>query len=334
MYYNIKVKRFVLKSTILFILLMTISTPFVMHAESSINESDVNVEINPQNPAPGKNVTITVSSYSANLNRAQIDWKDNAGNVLSSGVGSTSYSLVAGGPNSDVNVQVYITPYGDSTAVVKQIFIHPTDVDILWQSIDGYVPPFYKGKALPTSESVIRAVAMPNAGAVANNNNIVYTWKLEHNTMSKFSGYGKDSFTFENSYLRNTEHINVSASSVNGSYNAENSITIPIQKSKVLFYLKNQDGTVNYSNALADNSQISGEESTIVAEPYFFPLTSGAGSLKYTWKINGGAIDTPRNPLSLTIRPASTGGYATISLSIDNISKLFQSVSNTLKLNL
>lgn len=327
-------KRFILKSTILFILMLIISTPFLTHAELSINQNDVNIEINPQNPAPGKDVSITVYSYSTNLNKAKIEWKDNGGNVLLSGTGETTYTLRAGGPNSDINIQVHITSYGDSTAIVKQIFIHPTDIDILWQSIDGYVPPFYKGKALPTSESVIRAVAMPNAGAVANNNNIVYSWKLEHNTMTKFSGYGKDSFTFQNSYLRNMEHINVSASSVSGSYNAENNITIPIQKSKILFYLKNPDGTTNYSNALTNDSTISGEESTFVAEPYFFPLASALGSIKYNWKINGSSIDTPRNPFNLTIKPASTGGYATISLSIENISKLFQSVSSTLKLNL
>jgi hypothetical protein len=313
---------------------MLITVPFISSAESGLTERDVNIELNPAIPVPHKNVTATLTSYTTDLNKALIEWKDASNNVLLSGTGEKSYTVNAGEPNSDINIQVHITPFGDSNPIVKQLFIHPADVDILWQIDDAYTPPFYKGKALPTSESIIRAVAMPNAGASSTKSNIVYIWKLEHNTISKSSGYGKDSFIFKNSYLRDVEHIEVNASSVNSSYSATNNVTIPIGSANILFYLKNSDGVVEYNKAITANTTISSDESTIVAEPYFFPIKSGAGNLVYSWKINGESINTPRNPLSLTIRPASTGGYATISLSIENVAKLFQNVSANLRINL
>jgi len=50
----------------------------------------------------------------------------------------------------------------DSThRIDKEIVIEPAQLDILWESTDSYVPPFYEGKALPSIESTIKVVALP-----------------------------------------------------------------------------------------------------------------------------------------------------------------------------
>jgi hypothetical protein len=325
------VKRYTVKCAIYLILAVLISIPFISNAISGVGEGDIQIELTPQIPIPGKSVTVTLTSYATDLNKASISWKDSANNVLISGVGETSYELTAGAPNSNIVLIISIIPAGDTVAISKQISIHPSDVDILWQVENAHTPPFYKGKALATSESVISAIAMPSGGAVARGkSNLVYVWKLEHNTINKSSGYGKDKFQFKNSYLRTIEHVDVNASSVNGSYNASNTVAIPIVDAKLLFYLKNDHGMTEYKKALSDDTELLKDEATFVAEPYFFPMDDA----DFTWKINGATISTPKNPQILTIRPASKGGYATISLSIESISRLFQSISSTLKLNL
>ncbi len=328
-------KRYPLTFSLCLVVLMLLSMPFVSKAESGVSESDINIELNPQVPTPGADVTATLSSYATDLNKASIKWQDASGNVLSSGIGDVSYTISSGGPNTNISIQVSITPAGDSTPIIKQLSIHPSSVDILWQIEDSHTPPFYKGKALATSESIIKAVAMPvviRKNTASNNN--VYIWKLEQKNITKSSGYGKDAFEFKNSYLRDVEHIDVNASSVDGSFHAENTITIPILNSKLLFYLKNPDGVINYNQAVGDSTQIYGNESTLVAEPYFFPKVSAGGDVTYTWQINGSPINTPKNPTVLTFRPTGSGGYATISLAIEHASKLFQSVASSIKLNL
>ena len=76
------------------------------------------------------------------------------------------------------------------------------------------------------------------------------------------------------------------------------------------------------------------DEMTIVAEPYFVSLNSKRGDFTYKWQVNGSMIPTPTKKTELTVRPSSHGGYATIDLTIENMSELFQKVSNQLKLNL
>lgn len=309
---------------------MSISLP--SYGLGGISESDINIEINPQIPVPGKTITATVSTYSTDLNKAFIEWRNESNTILSSGTGNTSYTMTA--ENVGINILVYITPIGESAPIIKQISIEPSNIDILWEATDSYTPPFYKGKALPTSESIIKAVAMPNSKGVSQNKNEnVYLWKLEHNSIQKASGYGKDTFIFKNSYLRDVENIEVEASSVTSNYLSANKISVPINDSKILFYLKGENGVVNYNKAMTESAQISTNESTIVAEPYFFLIDDNGGT-NYDWRINGKNISTPRNPRILTIRPESSGGYATITFTMESVSRLFQNVSNTLRLNL
>ena len=73
---------------------------------------------------------------------------------------------------------------------------------------------------------------------------------------------------------------------------------------------------------------------TVVAEPYFLAINSSGSNFNYNWSINGDPIKTPSKKTELTIRPASRGGYATIDVSFESLSKLFQKVSGTLKLTL
>lgn len=328
-------KNNILKLAILVLLITTLSTPFLSFAESGATEQDINVELNPQNPIPGDIETATLTSFVIDLNKAFIKWQDKNGNVLSSGNGDTSYTMTVGAPNSLININVSVTPSGDSAAITKQFTVSPSNVDILWEASDVYTPPFYKGKSLPTSESTIKAVAMLNSGTLSGaKNNTVYLWKLDHNSINDASGYGKDFFNFKNSYLRNTEQIDVNVSPLNNSYSSSTNVSIPIDSAKILFYLKGADGVINYEQALNGSNKIPSDESTIVAEPYFFLLDSKNGDTTFDWKINNNSIPTQNNPLSQTFRPESSGGYATITLTLESISRLFQKVSSTLKLNL
>jgi hypothetical protein len=76
------------------------------------------------------------------------------------------------------------------------------------------------------------------------------------------------------------------------------------------------------------------DEMTIVAEPYFLSFKGNENNFTYSWQINGETIDTPSRKTELTVRPSSRGGYANISLTLENLSSLFQKVTGNLKINL
>jgi hypothetical protein len=319
-----------------FLILGIIFSPRLSAAigELGLQDSDVEVTTTPSNPEPYQSVTISLVSYATDLNKAFIEWQSGS-NLVLSGTGRTSYSFKALGPNTNTLFTVTITPGDGGTKITKQIIISPSDIEILWEGVNSYVPPFYKGKTFPSTEGLIRATAIPNTSKVKNSkSNMVYTWKNNGKTVLNASGYGKDSYLFTNSELNNVEKITVTASSVDGSYNATKTINIPILNPKVIFYKKSPTEGILYNSALQDEVFIEEDEMTVVAAPYFLALRGNENKFSYDWQINGKKIDTPSKKTELTIRPSSRGGYATISVVMENFSTFFQKVTGQLKLNL
>lgn len=328
----IKIKIFLVG----FFILGIINIPYFCFAEMQIDvqEGEITAEVSPTNPQPYQDVTITLSSYATDLNKAIIKWQSEAGIVLS-GIGKTRYSFKAGGPNTYNLINITITPVGGMSSITKNITIIPSEIEIMWESVDGYAPPFYKGKVLPVGGSFIRAVAFPNTNTIkSGSGSFTYNWKNSDNAVPESSGYNKNAYVFKNSVFNTVNKISVVASSVNGTYTAENIIEIPIYDPKMIFYKKSPTEGVLYNTALDKESFMKEDEMTIVAEPYFLSIKGHENNFRYDWQINGKMINTPAKKTELTVKPASRGGYATISVVIENAREVFQTVTGKLKLNL
>jgi hypothetical protein len=316
-------------------MLCIVAVPYYSHAlDDSITASDISVDISPSNPQPYSDVTISLSSYAVDINKATIVWK-NGKNTLLSGIGKTSYSFKTLGPDVGITFNISITPVESGSPLGKQVTIRPSEVTLLWESANGYVPPFYRGKSFPSSESIIKVVAVPNSASLGSSKGkVVYTWKKNDSTDLGLSGYNKDSYVYQNNNLDTEDKITVQASSVDGIYNATNNATIDIVDPTIVFYKKSPTEGVLYNQALGEEVSIPEDQATIVAVPYFLAIKGNEGDLTYKWQTNGTDIATPLEKTELSIEPASRGGYATISLAIENASLLFQKVSAQLKLNL
>jgi hypothetical protein len=310
---------------------LILSVPFFSDGalEIPLQSSDISVEMIPENPQPYQQVTVSLQSYSTDLNKANIVWR-NASKVIQSGFGKTSYTFTALGPDIPLVFDITITPEGSIEKVTKRIVVSPSEIDVLWEAVDGYTPPFYKGKSFASAEGVIKTVAIPSS----NKGNVSYTWKSNSNTVLSASGFNKDSYVFKNSELSTKEKVTVNASSVNGTYNATRSIDIPIVSPKIIFYKKTPLEGILYNQALTNESFVSEDELTLVAEPYFLALNGNETNFTYDWKINGESIATPSKKTELTVRPSERGGYATISLMLENLNTLFQKVTAQIRVNL
>jgi hypothetical protein len=313
-----------------------LSIPSFSFAEMQVNtqEDEIIVTISPKNPQPYEDVSISISSYATDLSKAVISWQMDSKIVLS-GIGKTDYSFKASGPNTTNTFNITIKPVGSVSTITKNVSISPSEIELLWESIDGYVPPFYKGKALPSRGSVIKAVAIPNTDTIkSGSGNVSYSWKNNDNAVTDASGYNKNSFVFSNDLFDTENMITVIASSVSENYNAERTITIPSYSPKVIFYKKSPTEGTLYNNALNSDTIFTGDEMTMVAVPYFLAIKGSEDAFNYNWNINGDPIATPFKKTELTIRPTARGGYADISVTFENISKLFQKVTGQLKLTL
>ncbi|MBP6931646.1 MAG: hypothetical protein KBD48_03175 [Candidatus Pacebacteria bacterium] len=292
---------------------------------------DIVATVAPENPKPYEDVTITLESYATDLNRAQIEWRSGEKILLkNTGVKDFSFKMGALGTKSLLDIKI-TTVEGD--IIQKRIILSPGDMDILWQSLDSYVPPFYRGKALPPKEGRVKIIAIPSGPKGIQANSATYNWKLNDKTDQSQSGYKKNSFIFNlTNELEDTVEV-VSMSSTDNT-NSTGIIKISGVNPQILFYKKDPVEGIYYNKILDKEIPLESEEMTIKAEPYFMGDTTNTQAHIYEWKINGDTIPTPRKKNMLTIKPTARGGYAEINLYIENTLKLFQSATQSLKINL
>ncbi|KKQ21380.1 MAG: hypothetical protein US33_C0003G0006 [Parcubacteria group bacterium GW2011_GWC1_36_9] len=307
---------------ITFALFGIISTLKIYAAPSS----GILVNVVPSNPAPRENTNITLKSYENNLDSVLIIWSVD-GKKVSSGIGKKSFSVNAPDAGSETTVVATISlPEG---AIETKIIVKPVVMVLLWQANDSYVPPFYKGKALPAPDSEVKVVAMPEVKSNILPQNMTYYWKKDYTNNVDGSGYGKNFFLYTNDYLENSNNISVTASTIDQKYSFDANINIGMIEPKILFY-KNDDrlGTI-WQNSLVDRHKIQGGE-VVEAVPYFIsPKEIQNPTLIWSWFINDSLINLAsfrKNLIPLSVE-TGTHGTSRLRLDIENQDKIFQTTS-------
>lgn len=303
----------------------------------AVSESDILVNVIPSSPAPYEDVDITLNSYAANLDTVLITWSLNS-KTISSGIGKKSFSLKAPGAGSETTVKASISLAENE--IETRIMIRPSVMVLLYQATDSYVPPFYRGKALPSLGSEIKVVAMPEiksssaSGSFVNSKNMTYAWKKDYSNEVGASGYGKNYFLYTNDYLDETNNISVTALTVDQKYSSEAGIEIGTAQPKIIFY-KNDDtlGTI-WENALTNPYKI--EETEVVeAAPYFIsPKEILNPRLVWNWYINGNILnilDFRKNIMPLQAQ-SGISGTSNLKLQIESKDKIFQTASKEINI--
>lgn len=320
-------------STLILILVMAFSGLFV---NAQVRNTDIVLNISPEYPGPNQNVNATLNSYAINLDKANISWSINDQEV-SNGVGKKSFSFKTGNVESPITLSVTIETVGGQS-LLKTMIITPTDVDMLWEAYDSYIPPFYKGKALAPSQGVFKVVALSNlvtSDGKVNINNLSYVWNQDGKIKPDSSGWGKNYFIFQNSYLDKENVVNVKISDISGNTNASGKIILETTNPKILFYKTDPSLGVKWETALNNGSIINSNGEIITVEPYFFsPKNINSPNLIFDWFLNGEKIQTPDPKNILSIKPeAEQSGSATIKVLINNTKTLFQTLDKQIQVS-
>lgn len=316
------------KYTILFLILTIAFAGFFVDAQ--VRDTDIVLSISPQYPNPNQNINAILNSHTINLDKANISWSVN-NQEMNAGIGRKSFSFKIGEAGTSTVLSVLIDTI-DGQSLSKTTTITPANVDMLWEAYNAYVPPFYKGKALAPSQGQFKVVAIPNIqnqGGKVNINNLSYIWEKDDKVQSDSSGWGKNYFIFQNSYLDRDNTAEVKVSDISGNNNASGRIILNTVNPKILFYENDPQLGVKWERSLSDGFLVNTNGTIINVEPYFFsPKNINSPDLTFDWSLNRKKISTPDPKNILSVKPQEgQSGSATIKVEINNVNTLFQSLS-------
>lgn len=260
-----------------------IPTPSAIRS-ASIQGSVVG-KVSPEMPGQNELVTVTLTSTLTNLDSASISWTID-GKLAQSGKGKKVFSFTTGAYGTRTTVTASVTTT-EGVFTIKTWSFRPMLVDLAWEA-DTYTPPFYRGKALPSTRAGLRVVATIQGSSV-NPSSLIYRWKKDQKVLSDISGYGKSSAFIPQAFERGgATSIEVEVTSVDGTFTAKKGILVSAVEPQARLYEERPLEGIIYQRSLGATADAHSNEFTVRVEPYFVPLADwNAKKVLYQWNLNG-----------------------------------------------
>lgn len=293
------------------------------------------VSATPSSPSPDETVNIQANTPTLDKNRIFFEWTvDGKPQPDLSGLGKDSIKLTAGPVGSTIRVSVVI--FGaDQEVKPSSLSITVSELSLSLFA-ETYTPRWYKGKALPTQDSVARIIAVPQiviGGSLLRPESLIYRWNLDDQT-DALSGIGQAVFRFRLSDLPKTLHqIRVVVEDGEGKIRKEGRIFVSAANPQVKIYPSSPLGGVEFRSGSAFLlTKLRGLFDS-VAEPFFFSASSRK-NLRYQWRVSGGEVaGTPENPNFLTLdTTGQPAGAIPIDVTVDDQNDIVPSAVKNLNL--
>lgn len=298
------------------------------------------IQASPETPGPFEQVTLQLSGYGIDIDRLHTSWYVNDKLELA-GIGKKKFSFTTKGVGSISTIRVLVRS-GTAGVITKTIVFSPAEVDLLWEAIDSYTPPFYRGKALATPQATIAVTAIPNMTVPGKSalgiKDVVYKWKRNFSYADFYdqSGYGNNYVFFKKDPLKKTDTITVEASSFDGTLKTVKNIDLPSYDPKVILYEHRPLEGIRYEHAVDNTFTMQNKEVLISAEPYFFSIKDkDSGSVSYEWLLdNKQVVDTESDKKSeLALRTEGGSGKALVVLRVKHATKILQFLEQSFTIN-
>lgn len=269
-------------------------------AWAQVLPEDIDIVLFPTEPKPGERVSATAQSFGLDLTSATITWVYNGATI---GVGTGKTSVVFTAPSSASVSTLSVTATNSQRTAQSTVLIRSASVDVVWEAIDAYTPPFYKGKALAPVGGRIRATAVPSVTAPKT---LSYNWRYNGDAVPTQSGTNKNSLTIKTDVLGDLENLAVSVQS--GGFAGSGSVQVKLRDPDVLIY-KKLNGFIDYAFGSVKDIFINTPGVTLRAEPFNFSVANGVDksvSLGFTLGDQSFVGTTNAQELSIT-SPEDTG---------------------------
>ena len=294
-------------------------------------ENAIIIDTSALHPAPGEAVHLTAKSSLVDLSVSTLSWRS-GGKVIAQGVGVVSADIVVGalGVPTTVTVSVSATRLEASAEAT----IIPTELDLLVDS-DSYVPPLYRGRALPSAGTGALFQAIPRfkrpGGAFVPASDLIYTWRKNGEVESEISGRGRSSVRIPLMHLFGTDTISVEAKSADGTLSGEATTRLSAQEPRLVLYEDHPLFGTLFNNALGASTFVPESEMTFSAIPYFAQATALADpSLIYEWRVSGLSVPAEKEtPNEITINASNSTGIALVELAVSHATNFYMDLKNS-----
>jgi hypothetical protein len=295
------------------LLLTFFSFPNPLSAQSFTGGSPgISLSSNPRFPGAYGDVEISLDDYQINTAGATITWYvDSVEQVSYKNTRSITVTTGALGKKSVVSV---IISRNNAPQLTSSITLIPTEVHIILEA-QTYVPNFYRGRALPSIGSEVRAIAVVEDGTKAPANTYAYTWTEENTVL--FGGPIKGKYAYEFTMPRyGTKRLSVEVTDGNGKLVGGGVVSLTTSKPELHFYEQSPLRGLS-QKVVTSPFPLIGAETTIYGEPYFITAGMNATDASFTWKINNEKVEqNTTNPNAITLQRVGDSGKSQISLEI------------------
>ncbi len=322
--------------TILFTLLILVfpgSAADAVEGTSNLySAEDLVITIVPENPGPNESVTLSTQNFLTNISRAQITWYVDG--VLSvRGVGKTRFEFTTGPVGSRKTVRAVVETE-EGRVLSRTLVFEPGDLDILWEA-NTYTPPLYRGKALPSSESAVKIIAIPRFRnpLAGRPENTLYEWKQDGRKLLLESGLGKNTITITSARLMGTTEISAVVRTLDDTGVAVGSLKLLSVFPKVRLYEEAAISGTKYAETLQGAFTLQSGEVALKVEPFYFSFEDVKNeSIEYLWRINGKEASFGRENqrvVVLRVPDQGQGGTSRINVETKNTNNPLQFVKDS-----
>ncbi len=290
---------------------LVLALPAIVGAQSfGIGSGDpFSLSVNPQNPAPYGQVTLSAVSASLNLANATMTVSVGGKEIYRGNVQPVKVTLGGTGVLTSVTVAISV----NGATYRKTLSLRPQDVVLVAEPISS-APVLYPGKPLVPLEGTVRVVAMANLkganGKTLDPNALSYAWTVDGAQIANVSGIGKEAIVVASPLQYRDRTVSVTVESQDGNLVGGASLSLTAQAPTLRLYENDPLLGILYDHALSGGYTVTGAETSLYAAPFSFPSVNGAPALQ--WFLNGAPAQTGN---SITLRPTGSGeGSASLSL--------------------
>lgn len=301
----------------------------VLYAQTSaIGSNGVEIISKPEFPGANSVVEVSLDDYSLNTSGATILWYSN-GIELTKFRNARSAILQTGDIGKKLTVQVALTR-DNGLPLTAKLDIIPTKVDIVLEA-NTYIPSFYKGRALPSSKSTVRAIAVVHDGTQTSDTEYTYTWSLDEQVLLGGPIKGKNILTFTMPHYEDKRLI-VEVFNTDGVIVGRQSLVLNASTPELHFYEQSPLRGLFHKEITTPFTLI-GDETTIYGEPYFMNTEINNSATQFSWEINGESVASDAiSPNAVTLSHVGGGGNGQISLKVVNRERIPQFIEKTFQI--
>lgn len=297
-----------------------------VHAQSLGGGVGLSLVLSPEFPKPHETVKVSVNDYNIDTLGSTITWYVD-GEELPDLKNERAITLDAKGLGEKSEVGVLITNPKMPAFSATQTVI-PVAIDTILEA-DTYVPTFYKGRALPSREATVRAIAVVHDGTNAPDTRYSYKWTLNDSVLYGGPVTGKNV----------AEFIMPRYDGARLTVDVFNKDSVHVGRQSFLLKLTDPEMHFYENSALRGLSQkeigssyaLTKDEVSVFAEPYFMNTNTITQSFADTsWKIN--SVETEADtqiPNAITLKRVGEAGDALIECSIVTKNRIPQYVTSS-----